>query len=175
MRWVTFFSQTGTEIYNLSKELNKQPDVIITNNNDINAINLKLINELTSRFIFLDKKPKVEDYRKYLLKDDLVTLHGWLRIVPEEICKDYNIYNLHPAPLTTYPFLKGKDPQNRTIEMNLEYGGSTIHICSPELDSGEIITENKVYIANSSEDEKREKIYKSSFELWKTFLTERLT
>ena len=29
--WVTFFSQTGSEIYKISKRINRVPDVIVTN------------------------------------------------------------------------------------------------------------------------------------------------
>ena len=32
MRWVTLFSQSGSEIYNLSLELGRLPDIILTNN-----------------------------------------------------------------------------------------------------------------------------------------------
>jgi folate-dependent phosphoribosylglycinamide formyltransferase PurN len=173
MRWVTFFSQTGTEILNLSKELNIVPDIIITNNS-IENINTEYKNKkLFERLVFVSKKPSSSDYNNLLKINDTVTLHGWLRIVPEDICNTYSIYNLHPAPLTTYPFLKGKDPQKRTIELDLEYGGSTIHKCSPVLDSGEILLENLVDLKNRNNDEKNKLIYKSSFELWKAFLKAR--
>ena len=29
--WVTFFSQTGSEIYKISKKLGRVPDIIVTN------------------------------------------------------------------------------------------------------------------------------------------------
>lgn len=173
MRWVTFFSQTGTEILNLSKELNLIPDVIVTNNS-IENINIEYRDKsFFNRLVFLNKKPNSLDYTNLLKTEDIVTLHGWLRIVPEDICSKYNIYNLHPAPLTTYPFLKGKDPQKRIIELNLDCGGSTIHKCTPVLDSGEILLENLVDLKNKNNDEKIKLIYKSSFELWKVFLKAR--
>ena len=34
MKWCAFFSQTGSEIIELTNKLNKQPDFIITNNVD---------------------------------------------------------------------------------------------------------------------------------------------
>ena len=46
------------------------------------------------------------------LKHDLITLHGYLRIIPENICKQCkHIYNGHPGLINMYPELKGKDPQ----------------------------------------------------------------
>ena len=176
LRWVVFFSQTGSEIVNLIDALDVIPDVIVTNNTTDN-INLKLLNEpLNQRLVFLEKKPSIQDYKNILRQDDLITLHGWLRIVPAEICNDYNIYNLHPAPLSRYPHLKGKDPQKRTIENGLKYGGSTIHVCSPELDSGQIISETSVFLDDAKDDqEKYNRIYNSSFSLWKTFLKKQLS
>jgi folate-dependent phosphoribosylglycinamide formyltransferase PurN len=176
LRWVVFFSQTGSEICNLINALDVIPDIIVTNNVFEN-INLKLLDTpLRERLVFLEKKPTIQDYRNVLKCNDLITLHGWLRIVPAEVCNDFNIYNLHPAPLSRYPHLKGKDPQKRTIESKLKYGGSTIHVCSPELDSGQIISEVSVFLDDAKNDhEKYDRIYNSSFSLWKTFLKKHLS
>ena len=35
-KWICFFSQTGSEIVEVSKRLKRLPDFIITNNNDKN-------------------------------------------------------------------------------------------------------------------------------------------
>ena len=43
MRWVAFFSQTGGEIINLSRELKNSPDVIITNNPKIETLDIPLV------------------------------------------------------------------------------------------------------------------------------------
>ena len=37
-RWIALFSQTGSEIVEISERLNKWPDAIITNNSDYNKI-----------------------------------------------------------------------------------------------------------------------------------------
>ena len=37
--WCCFFSQTGTDIYNLSEKLGRSPDVIVTNRQDLTSIN----------------------------------------------------------------------------------------------------------------------------------------
>ena len=31
MKWVAFFSQTGSEIVNISKTINRWPDLVVTN------------------------------------------------------------------------------------------------------------------------------------------------
>jgi folate-dependent phosphoribosylglycinamide formyltransferase PurN len=99
--WVTFFSQTGSEIYKISKKINRVPDVIITNKtkDKILEINEDLFFEHVDKIVWLPKKPTIEEYRQAIPKDAFVTLHGWLRIIPPEICKEFEIYNLHPAPI----------------------------------------------------------------------------
>lgn len=174
--WITFFSQTGSDIYNVSQALKKEPDVIITNKpmDEIDTINPDLLDRYFDRILFLPKKPTIEEYQTAIPEDSIVTLHGWLRIVPSEICEMFEIYNLHPAPLSKYAFLKGKDPQVRTYEMKLEYAGNTIHKCTPELDSGEILAENFYAVGDRNLDEQFKETHKKASELWCTFLEDKL-
>jgi hypothetical protein len=174
--WVTLFSQTGSEIFNLIKTLNRVPDFIITNKTKDKFLEIKpeLFDEFHDKFIWLPKKPTVEEYKNVIPSRSLVTLHGWLRIIPPEICDLYEIYNLHPAPLVTYPHLKGKDPQVRTFEEKLKYSGNTIHKCIAELDAGPILAQNIVDIKNNTLDEIFTKTHKAASELWVDFLRYRL-
>jgi len=66
-----------------------------------------------------------------------------LRIIPDDICKHYEILNLHPGLITRYPELKGKDPQWRVFDMfNLPSRvGCVIHRAVAEVDSGEVLME----------------------------------
>ena len=110
MKWVAFFSQTGSEIVNLTNALGRKPDLIVTNN-------------------FEDKIPYHEGVRKldvtiqsgrhdilmtyfrnqaiYKPEELLITLHGYLRIIPADICEKYTIFNGHPGAIDLYPELKG--------------------------------------------------------------------
>ena len=98
--WITFFSQTGSEIVDLAKILNRYPDCIVTNKR---PAHLRTINpELEGKVIFVENKPTEEELR-YILsqyKEPLITLHGWLRIMPPSICKEYSIFNGHPGLIT---------------------------------------------------------------------------
>ena len=176
MKWVALFSQTGSEIYNLSKNLERLPDVIVTNREfqDIEKINYDLVNIGWDRFIFLNKKPTIEEYDMVLDGADIVTLHGFLRIIPPEICEKYDIYNLHPAPLTRYPFLKGKDPQVRVFEQKLEYSGNTIHKCTAELDSGKILLEEEFTIKDYNLEIITGLTHKRATKLWYKFLKQKI-
>jgi folate-dependent phosphoribosylglycinamide formyltransferase PurN len=111
--------------------------------------------------------------------DTLVTLNGWLRIVPPDKCSKFNIYNGHPGLITKYPELKGKDPQQRTWD-NLhkyEYIGSVVHKVVEEVDAGEVEEEESVYTANNtlaSVDDVYNTLRGTSLRAWCRFLKERL-
>jgi folate-dependent phosphoribosylglycinamide formyltransferase PurN len=174
--WVTFFSQTGSEIYNIIRILSKVPDVIVTNKplKDIETINLDFLDEYGPRMVFVSNRPEAVEYMSVIPDNAIVTLHGWLRIVPPEVCEEYEIYNLHPAPLLKYPHLKGKDPQIRTFNEKLEYSGNTIHKCIAELDAGPVLAQNLVPVKGFSLDEIFEKTHKAATDLWVDFLKEKL-
>lgn len=142
--WKTFFSQSGTEIYEISKLIGRFPNAIITNKpiNNLEKINPKLLEEAYSRFIFLPPKPTVEEYKTAVGVADLITLHGFLRILPPEICYKYVIFNGHPGLITKYPELKGKDPQARAwaeYKTNPRpYHGHVIHKVVSAVDEGQV-------------------------------------
>ena len=118
MKWVALFSQTGSEICQVSEKLGRYPDLIISNATDFIKINDDLIGK--APMIFTEKKPTVEEYLQYIPEDALVTMHGWLRIVPSEVCEKRNIYNGHPGLITKYPELKCKDRQLKAYKLELQ-------------------------------------------------------
>jgi folate-dependent phosphoribosylglycinamide formyltransferase PurN len=141
--WGVLFSQSGSEILEICKQLNCVPDVIVTNKpvEDIHKINPELLAIAFERFIFLPKKPTVEEYVTALKHTAFVTLHGYLRVLPPEICFRYNIYNGHPGLITKYSELKGKDPQAKVWNsgINYRYHGHVIHKVVSEVDAGEVV------------------------------------
>jgi folate-dependent phosphoribosylglycinamide formyltransferase PurN len=177
-KWVTFFSQTGSEIYKISKKINRVPDVIVTNKpkDKVLEINQDLFFEYVDRIVWLPKKPSVEEYKQVIPKDSLVTLHGWLRIIPPEICEEYEIYNLHPAPihLDGYDKYKGKDPQVRIFEDKTKYSGNVIHECIPELDAGKILAKNQFDVRGFDLDMVFKLTHSKATELWCSFLENRV-
>lgn len=147
--WIAFFSQTGGEILRVSKKLGRLPDLLITNNQDLEYIDHDLLKCLPfKRFVILPDRPTLEEYRTALeLTEDtthniIVTLHGYLRIIPPELCQEYDIVNGHPGLITKYPELKGKDPQKRAI--NYPSIGSVLHRVTAGVDEGPIIAEREV-------------------------------
>lgn len=169
MLWYALFSQTGSEIYQISEKLNRYPDMIICNKQDgLETINQGIIGK--APIIFTDKKPTTEQYLQLIPEDALTTMHGWLRIVPGEVCDKRRIVNGHPGLITEYPELIGKDPQQKAIDLGLEYSGSILHEAIAEVDSGQIIGTKKIKIKGLTDDEVFANLHEASVNLWVDFL-----
>jgi len=79
--WVTFFSQTGGEIADLSAELERYPDLIVTNKR---SGTLRTIDSrIADRVVYTSNIPTTEELENILTRfeNPIVTLHGWLRIM----------------------------------------------------------------------------------------------
>ncbi len=152
------FSQTGSEVAALAKHLGKWPDVIITNNTDRNNW-CKELKELdlrqkgkaygggTSIQVVSSIQARTANFLHGIngATDSLITLHGWLRIIPKEICEQYEIVNGHPGLINVHPELKGKDPQVRAYEAGHATIGSVVHKVTPIVDDGEILEWTATY------------------------------
>lgn len=169
--WIALFSQTGSEIANLSRELDRKPDYTFYNRRDFS--NVKVDDYAQS-----DHDNIMNWLRKLKLSDYIITLHGYLRIIPEDVCLMHEgfIFNGHPAAIDLYPELKGKDPQERTWNERERYPiiGSVVHAVSPRVDDGRIIS--SVHYSNraSTKDELYSMLKKSSLESWLWCLGRRL-
>ena len=173
--WIALFSQTGSEIAALSKALNRSPDFVISNTNTDNVdprvdISFKLNKDEAKTLDILQNL-------EFDVDKTLITLNGWLRIVPPDKCSKYNIYNGHPGLITRYPELKGKDPQERTWDDLHKYNvvGSVVHKVVEEVDAGEIV--EKEFISSDNLltlDDTYNALRDCSFRAWYRFLKERL-
>jgi len=168
-KWIAFFSQTGTEIVDIAKSLDRWPDKIITNQR---PEHLRKINDelLEREIIYLPNKPSVDDYNVVLEDNALVTLHGWLRVMPPTICEKFLIYNGHPGLITEYPELKGKDPQIRAFEGKYPVAGAVLHKVTAEVDEGKIIAEERFNAFNLELDDLFRILRDRSLYMWTNFL-----
>ena len=144
-KWIAFFSQTGSEIADIADSIKRWPDVIITNDR---PEHLRTVDERIAKqgYFTWSNKPTEDEYIELLeaYRDALVTLHGWLRIVPEYVCERSKIYNGHPGLITKYPELKGKDPQVRAFELKHDTIGCVLHEVVAGVDEGKVIAEERV-------------------------------
>ena len=173
--WIALFSQTGSEIADLSEGINRKPDFVITNANldDVDSrvhVDFRINNEEAKTLDILENI-------SFDIDETLITLNGWLRIVPASKCNMYNIYNGHPGLITKYPELKGKDPQKRVWENIASYSkiGSVVHRVVAEIDAGEVIVEKSTRTRDIYNlDKTYDALRKTSFDAWIEFLKEHL-
>ena len=189
MKWVAFFSQTGSEIVNVSKAINRWPDLVVTNKQDDKTTHVELVQRVRQKdteLLTLPSWPKEMDYTRaadelnYSILNDawrenvFVTLHGYLRILPPDFTRSSNIFNGHPGAIHIHPELKGLDPQKKAWKENHIRVGCVIHKVIPELDDGPIV--EKCLINNNFETfiDLLDALHVASSELWINFLNERL-
>lgn len=182
-KWIAFFSRTGSEILKLSKEIGRSPDIIITNKSAESVKKSDIYIQLTgkSKFYQLPEDPKSGDYTNFFQTVDLIpgwdiiTLHGFLKIVPSRIVKKYPMVNLHPGLITKYPELKGLHPQKRVWRDATKYDkiGCILHHVIPAVDEGEVIDTIEEDWDWSMYQEKHlfDALGRMALKLWKDYLT----
>ena len=124
MNWVAFFSQTGSEIVELSKSIRRKPDLLVTNNFEEKIKFHPGIRELGVTIMSAKHDMLMNYFRNqvvYNVPETLISLHGYLRILPADICERYEVYNGHPGAIDLFPELKGKDPQEKVWLDNEKY------------------------------------------------------
>ncbi len=170
--WVAMFSQSGSEIVNIAKHLDRVPDVILTNNADTSTWNPWLDNVNTT--IIVGKHSELVSILSNMQNVDLITLHGYLRILPPEIVEKFDVVNGHPGDIVKYPELKGFNPQAKAIELGLPSTGVVIHKAVAEVDAGEIV--KRGFCAIDSDMTTEQLIYnlkELQLTLWCNYLAER--
>ena len=189
MKWVAFFSQTGSEIVNISRAINRWPDLVVTNKQDDKTTHVELVQRIRQtdiELLVLPNWPKEIDYTRaadklnYSIlnedwkKDVFVTLHGYLRTLPPHFTRSSNIFNGHPGLITKHPELKGLNPQKKAWSENHIRVGCVIHKVIPELDSGEVVAEKMIHNNFETFIDLLDALHVASSELWINFLNDRL-
>ena len=171
IRWIAFFSQTGAEIADIAESIGRWPDRIITNERPEHLRTIDPRIEKRNYWTFKNY-PDKENYMDVLqyFPDALVTLHGWLRIIPGYVTEGVNLYNGHPGLITKYPDLKGKDPQIRAFEREYEEIGSVIHKVTAGVDEGKVIAEASITNDDFTLNQVYDNLKQVSLGLWVTFL-----
>lgn len=175
MNWIALFSHTGTEIANISSAIGMKPRRVITNlPPGSKQINKTLVDK--HNLIYTRNRPTHEEYADLFSKGDFVTLHGWMRIMPKKTCKLADIYNLHPGLITSYPELKGADPQARVFSGLNAYKrvGCVIHKVTEILDDGEVVMERSTFNDYSGEEHLSCELHDMAKAMWIDFLEYKL-
>jgi phosphoribosylglycinamide formyltransferase-1 len=83
---------------------------------------------------------------------ELVCLAGYMRIVGEELLKEYKnrVINIHPALLPSFP---GLHAQQQAVDYGVKVSGCTVHFVDAGVDTGPVIAQQPVAV-EPGEDEK---------------------
>lgn len=173
--WGVLISQTGSEVIALGKVRGILPSLVVTNNlTKVARENLEILESYGVAVKEIPFRPSTSDYLlPELLEKRLITLHGYLRVLPTEFLTAYRgrIFNGHPALISKYPELKGLNMQEAIVGKQEEYPfiGSVVHEVTPELDSGRIIMEVKVPNTVENIDQAYRVLRETSLECWEYF------
>jgi len=140
--WIALFSQTGSELVAICEKLGRWPDAVLTNNTKgkFSKSQFKkrgILEVYDTQSLFNVLRELAEHYKDQ--REVLITLHGFLRILPKDICELFEIYNGHPGDIINFPELKGKDPQAKALKLNHKTARAVLHKVVPEVDAGEIV------------------------------------
>ncbi len=180
MNWIAVFSQSGKEIADIIDLTGITPLAIISHGPIDKSIDSRLEEYMIVHAINKEKVESAIELAKSILHPEvveIVTLHGYLRIISPEICNiGIPIYNGHPAPIHLYPELKGKDKQEDQFIYKDKYPriGSVIHKVIAELDAGEIILSKDIENNLTSIDDAYNTLRGVSLELWIEFFNKEL-
>ena len=77
---------------------------------------------------------------------DLVCLAGFMRLFTDEFVRQWHgrMLNIHPSLL---PSFKGLDPHGQALAAGVKIAGATVHFVTPDMDSGPIIAQAAVAVA----------------------------
>lgn len=88
----------------------------------------------------------INTFEKYALQQiqdwspDLVVLAGFMRVLSAQFINNMpcTMINLHPSLL---PYYKGLDTHQRVLQSGDKYHGCSIHVVTPKLDAGQVLTQ----------------------------------
>lgn len=177
--WTVFVSQTGSEVLGLCHQLGVVPKLLITNNpKKLREDVLFFLKDNGCELTVIPFNPQLDHYlQDNILSSKIITLHGYLRILPSEFIESYKpraIYNGHPGLITEYPELKGKDPQIRAFEGKYPLIGSVIHEVTAGVDEGDIVHIKSAQNVATSLDGTYELLKYLSLRSWYEFFTQNL-
>ncbi|RIX31704.1 phosphoribosylglycinamide formyltransferase [Sphingomonas edaphi] len=126
-------------------------DVALVTGDKPDAPGLALAEAERAPVIRLDAKSLGADYWEVLHSAlekagvDLIALAGFMRIIPSAFVARWagRIVNIHPSLLPKY---KGLHTQQQALDNGDTITGATVHLVTPELDSGEILGQVEVAV-----------------------------
>ena len=158
IKTAVFISGTGTNLRNIIKfsKKKKSPiiiDIIFSDNHHAKGLNFADQFKIKKKvFNFKNLKNTEKNILTILKKEKIkfICLAGFMKILSKEFIKEFNgkIINIHPSLLPKY---KGLNTHSKAINNKDTFAGCTVHYVTAKLDSGKIIMQKKIKIANKDD------------------------
>ena len=143
--------------------------LIISNNPNAKGLRFAKQYSIPYKFFPSDNKEKFERNSLFEIKKrkiKFLCLAGFMKILSKNFIKTfgYKIVNIHPSLLPKY---KGLNTHKRVLKSKEKYSGCTVHLVTPQLDSGKIILQKKILIdKNETEKSLKTKILRQEHKLY---------
>ena len=143
-------------IIDATKDKDYPANISLVISDNINALGLKIAqdNNINTFILERDTFSNINSFEKNLIEKItfhnpyLICLAGFMRVLSKEFVDKFRgkIINIHPSLLPRY---KGLNTHEKAINAGDEYAGCTVHYVTEQLDSGKIISQQKIRIEKS--------------------------
>ena len=138
--------------------INSKIKIVISNNKNSIGIDKAKRKNIKTKIINQKDYGSKKDFENALtntLKNqnvDLVCLAGFMSILSKNFLKDWNrkVINIHPSLL---PSFRGKNAVKQALEQRVKTAGCSVHFVDEGIDTGEIISQEKVPVSSNDDEE----------------------
>ena len=138
--------------------INSKVKIVISNNNNSSGIDKAKRKNIKTKIINQKDYESKKDFENALtntLKNqnvDLVCLAGFMSILSKHFLKEWNrkVINIHPSLL---PSFRGKNAVKQALEQRVKTAGCSVHFVDEGIDTGEIISQEKVSVSSNDDEE----------------------
>ena len=138
--------------------INSKIKIVISNNKNSSGIDKAKRKNIKTKIINQNDYESKKDFENALtntLKNqnvDLVCLAGFMSILSKNFLKDWNrkVINIHPSLL---PSFRGKNAVKQALENRVKTAGCSVHFVDEGIDTGEIISQEKVPVSSNDDEE----------------------
>ena len=138
--------------------INSKVKIVISNNKNSSGIDKAKRKNIKTKIINQKDYGSKKDFENALtntLKNqnvDLVCLAGFMSILSKKFLKEWHrkVINIHPSLL---PSFRGKNAVKQALEQRVKTAGCSVHFVDEGIDTGEIISQEKVPVSSNDDEE----------------------
>ena len=138
--------------------INSKIKIVISNNKNSSGIDKAKRKNIKTKIINQNDYESKKDFENALtntLKNqnvDLVCLAGFMSILSKKFLKEWHrkVINIHPSLL---PSFRGKNAVKQALENRVKTAGCSVHFVDEGIDTGEIISQEKVSVSSNDDEE----------------------